>query len=248
MEYFLIGDLEERRVVTAAARHFIICRDIDNVLRNARRQQTKMMDLSITGMQQYGTAYIEEISPKKLCQSFFFIAASAVMFLYSIPAFRQRFISYGSRISSQPPPAETLKDKKASNEGGNRAATNIFSRLLDYISTFQVPHSWFTHFYVISVFSSIFWAIQIITRGRFFDILASRQVAYDDEKQRSTLSTNQIFIAWSFMAIQGTRRLYESIIFGKASKSKMWVVHWILGLLYYSATGIAIWIEGSSKS
>lgn len=202
----------------------------------------------MTGMQQYGTAVIE-MPPKQLCQSFFIIAASAVLFLNAIPAFRHRFISYGSRINSKPP-ATTANDsrplKGRETVADTKSATNVISQLLDYISTFQVPHSWFTHFYVLSVLSSIFWAVQITIRGRFFELLVDRQVAYDDENQ-SILTANQIFIAWLFMTIQGSRRLYESVVSGKTSKSRMWVVHWVLGLLYYSAMGVAVWIEGSSK-
>lgn len=206
------------------------------------------MDPSIAGMQQYGTA-VKEMLPKQICQAFFLIAASAVLFLNSIPAFRQRFISYGSRISSKPHTTsvndsqpskarETVIDKKS--------ATSVVSQFLDYISTFQVPHSWFTHFYVLSVLSSIFWAVQVAIRGRFLELIVDGQAAHDDENE-GIMTANQIFIAWLFMTIQGSRRLYESIVFGKPSKSRMWVVHWVLGLLYYAAMGVAIWIEGSGK-
>lgn len=201
-------------------------------------------------MRQYGTAVIE-MSPKQLCQSFFFIAASIVLFINSIPPFRLRFISYGSRTSE--PAADNAKRSKAPSvkEGEDalesKSATNPLSKLLDYAASLQVPHSWFTHFYVLSVLSSIFWAFQIYSRGRFVEILASQQVAHDGGKQ-TILTVNQMFLAWLFMAIQGTRRLYESIAFGKPSKSKMWFVHWILGLIYYTTMGISIWIEGSSES
>lgn len=220
-----------------------------NIRKVLRKATDDKMDLST--IRHYGTAVIE-MSPKQLCQSFFFIAASAILFVNSIPAFRQRFISYGSRASQ--PTADAARDKRTSedNEGKAREFSreypsdqNIFSQLLDYVSSFRVPHSWFIHFYLLSVCSSIFWAIQIGLRGRLFESIASRQVAHDSEKQ-STFTVNQIFIAWLFMTVQGTRRLYESIVFGKPSKSKMWCVHWILGLIYYLAMGTAIWIEGSS--
>lgn len=45
--------------------------------------------------------------------------------------------------------------------------------------------------------------------------------------------------------MQGSRRLWECIAFSKPSSSRMWFVHWILGLGYYLAAGVAIWIEGS---
>lgn len=196
---------------------------------------------------------VNEVHPSKLCQSFFFIAASLVLFLNSIPAFRLRFVSYGSRISKTA--IEAPKNAQASKANENESPdgvpetdldTNTISRCLDYISTFRVPHSWFTQFYAVSVLSSLFWAVQLSFRGRFFESLASRQDVRDVGTY-STLTINQVFLAWLFMAVQGVRRFYESIAFGKPSTSKMWFVHWILGLTYYLAMGIAVWIEGSSE-
>jgi hypothetical protein len=46
------------------------------------------------------------------------------------------------------------------------------------------------------------------------------------------------------MTVQGARRLYECITLTKPSQSKMWSVHWIIGLAYYLAMTMAVWIEG----
>jgi 3-oxo-5-alpha-steroid 4-dehydrogenase 3 / polyprenol reductase len=59
------------------------------------------------------------------------------------------------------------------------------------------------------------------------------------------MSFNQLVLCWSLLAAQGTRRLYESLIFSKPSLSKMWFGHYFLGLLYYLAMSVAIWIEGT---
>lgn len=61
------------------------------------------------------------------------------------------------------------------------------------------------------------------------------------------MSMNQIALMWSLMAIQGLRRLTESILLGKSSASKMWSGHWILGMLFYIAMSIAVWIDGAGK-
>ena len=58
---------------------------------------------------------------------------------------------------------------------------------------------------------------------------------------------NQLALMWTLMAVQGLRRLVESILLGKPSASKMWFVHWILGVLFYAAMSIAVWIEGAGK-
>lgn len=95
-------------------------------------------------------------------------------------------------------------------------------KLLDYAATFQVPHNYFTHFYVVSVVSSILWGWKL----------------------QLWKASGQLQIVWALMLLQGARRLLESYAYTSSSKSKMWFAHWILGLLFYLATNIAIWIEG----
>lgn len=58
---------------------------------------------------------------------------------------------------------------------------------------------------------------------------------------------NQLALVWTLMAVQGLRRLAESILLAKSSASKMWFVHWILGVMFYVAMSIAVWIEGAGK-
>lgn len=61
------------------------------------------------------------------------------------------------------------------------------------------------------------------------------------------MSVDQVFVTWSLMSIQGIRRLLESITAAKASTSKMFFAHWLLGLLFYLAMGLAVWVEGAGK-
>ncbi|KAI4236730.1 MAG: hypothetical protein L6R40_006074 [Gallowayella cf. fulva] len=49
------------------------------------------------------------------------------------------------------------------------------------------------------------------------------------------------------MAVQGVRRLAESIMSGKSSTSKMWFVHWVLGIAFYLAVNVAVWVEGAES-
>ena len=58
------------------------------------------------------------------------------------------------------------------------------------------------------------------------------------------MSFDQILLCWSLMAIQGIRRLFESFVLSRPSQSTMWFGHWLLGILFYLAMGISIWIEG----
>ena len=50
------------------------------------------------------------------------------------------------------------------------------------------------------------------------------------------------------MAMHGIRRLYESHAITKPSASQMFLAHWVFGIMFYLAMGVAIWIEGSGMS
>ncbi|KAJ5764211.1 hypothetical protein N7533_002892 [Penicillium manginii] len=155
----------------------------------------------------------------------FFLLAAATTVSVSIPSsLRSRFLVYG------PLPIPTVK-------GGAS-----ISGTLDYLATWQVPHSYFTQFYIASVVSSVFWAVQLLCRGSLFEAIASR---VGEEHRVQTMSLSQVLVCWILLAMQGSRRLWESSSFAKPSTSKMWFVHWILGLGFYLAAGVAIWIEGS---
>ncbi|KAJ5645853.1 hypothetical protein N7490_002225 [Penicillium lividum] len=149
----------------------------------------------------------------------------------SIPtSLRSRFLVYGPRAAS--PSTPESRPKPPASLG-----------LLDYLATWQVPHSYFAQFYIASVLSSVFWAFQLVFRGRVFQLIATR---VSEEHARHSISLTQVLICWILLSIQGTRRLWESYKFAKPSSSQMWVVHWLLGLGFYLAAGVAIWIEGSS--
>lgn len=59
------------------------------------------------------------------------------------------------------------------------------------------------------------------------------------------MSINQVTLVWLLMTVQGIRRLLESLTLGKSSSSKMWFVHWALGISFYFAMSFAVWIEGA---
>jgi 3-oxo-5-alpha-steroid 4-dehydrogenase 3 len=95
------------------------------------------------------------------------------------------------------------------------------SQLLDYAATFQVPHKWFTHFYVLSAACSLFWGWRL----------------------QIWSASGQLQVAWSLMLLQGIRRMLESNAYTSTSKSRMWFAHWLLGLIFYLTINVAIWIE-----
>jgi 3-oxo-5-alpha-steroid 4-dehydrogenase 3 len=170
----------------------------------------------------------------------------------SVPALRSRFLAYGPRstptpgmggTTPNPIPQEskpTLRGKEPSNGGGR------ISRLLDVIASIQVPRSWFTHFYLVSVGSSLFWAMQILLQGRVFDMVLAWQQDVSSGKEDGSpgMTADQVAVMWLLMMMQGARRLYESVLLTKPSQSKMGWMHWLLGMGFYLVMGIAIWVEG----
>jgi 3-oxo-5-alpha-steroid 4-dehydrogenase 3 len=93
---------------------------------------------------------------------------------------------------------------------------------LDAAAAIQVPHNYFTHFYIVSVTCSLFWGWWL----RLWD------------------APGQMQVVWALMLLQGVRRMLESHAYTSTSKSTMWFVHWLLGLVFYTGTNMAIWIEG----
>lgn len=166
------------------------------------------------------------MDPAQICKIFFCIGTATVLGGVLIQPFRDRIMNYGSRSTDSKTP-----------EIGKKPAN-----FLDYVASFEVPHTWFTHYYAVSIGSSIFWAHQIVTCGHEFKLLA----AYS-QPSTTSMTANQVLLVWSMMSFQGTRRLFESITLTKPSKSKMWIGLWAVGIAYYVTMGITVWIEGTSE-
>jgi 3-oxo-5-alpha-steroid 4-dehydrogenase 3 len=132
-----------------------------------------------------------------------------------VPALRSRFLAYGSRATGRDGGKEPPKHTQSA-----------VTQLLDYVATYQVPHNYFTHFYVTSVACSLFlgW------------------------KLRVWHASGQQQIVWSLLLLQGVRRMLESYAYTSTSKSRMWFAHWILGLLFYVTMNMAIWVEPSREN
>jgi 3-oxo-5-alpha-steroid 4-dehydrogenase 3 len=158
--------------------------------------------------------------------------------IFSVPAFRKRFFTYGARGQDTDKKDDPTQRSSAVHEDN---ATNTIDQFLDHLATYNVPHSWFLYFYAFSVALSLFWAYQITTHGFFFVALANWT-----HNGNARMTSEQTVIVWWCLLIQGCRRLVECIQ-GPKSTSRMWIVHWFIGMGYYAAANIAIWIEGSSE-
>lgn len=172
------------------------------------------------------------IDPAQFCRAFFSFITVAAIGASAVPALRQ-LLPYGPRtvpISETPVPSTEVKSKNFT--------------VLDRLAKLQVPHTWFTHFYAVSVASSAFWAYQLAIDGVIFRLLASR---YASDVQGG-MTMNQILITWALMAFQGSRRLYESVRLLKPSSAQMPLASYTLGIAFYLAAGVAVWAEGIRKS
>ncbi|KAL2822530.1 protein DFG10 [Aspergillus granulosus] len=168
----------------------------------------------------------------------FFIFAACTILSVSLPnSLRSRFIPYGARATS----TATVEAEKPVSPTSPRSASPV-TRALDYVATLRVPHSYFTQFYVVSVLSSIFWAVQLLWHGAAFQAIATR---VRPERLHHAISINQVMLCWGLMLIQGLRRLYECLSLSKPSTSRMWFVHWLAGIAFYLTVAVAIWIEGA---
>ena len=154
---------------------------------------------------------------------------------------RSRFITYGARATPSTAP-EAKEDSSSSSSSS--ANPSLITRALDFLSSLQVPHSYFTQFYVVSILSSLFWVGQLLLRGSVFQAVSAR---ISPEHLQNSMSVNQVLLCWALMTVHSSRRLAESFVFSKPSTSRMFFVHWLLGIAFYLAATVAIWIEGAGR-
>ncbi|KAH8422696.1 putative 3-oxo-5-alpha-steroid 4-dehydrogenase [Aspergillus melleus] len=172
-------------------------------------------------------------------RAFFVFASCTILSVSLSQSLRSRFVPYGARATStgesKPTPNPISSPSKSS---GGSAVT----RPLDYLAALKVPHGYFTQFYIASVLSSLFWAVQLLSRGAAFQAVATR---IRPERLQDVMSLNQILLCWALMLVQGIRRLVECLALSKPSSSQMWFGHWLVGIAFYVAVSVAIWIEGT---
>ena len=167
------------------------------------------------------------------------VAAGTVTIFNAFPALQKRFVHYGAR-------ATDIKDEDGRPVVEDEEQLDgFYARILDLAASFKVPHSWFIHFYVVSVVSSLFWAQQITMNGFAFRFLEGLYAA--SSFRHPSMNAVQVLIVVVLMGMQGARRLYECILLSKPSTSKMAGPAWILGILFYLVMGATVWVEGIRK-
>ena len=153
-------------------------------------------------------------------------------------------MTYGSRAIQvkKDEPSRTCHETNISPENHDSNASKSLEWLFECLAAVQVPHTWFQHFYIVSVSSSLFWGIQILAKGSLLETLCQ---SVGTSAQVEGMTIDQVVLTWSLVTIQGVRRLLETSLLGRSSVSTMWFAHWLLGIAFYLALGVACWIEGA---
>jgi len=179
-------------------------------------------------------ATLSSVTPVQCCQAIFLLAAGGVLAVAVMPRdAKDLLLDYGARKAQKP--AADGPRQKVPDRGW-------LLSLVDTITSWtQVPHSWFSAFYVVSLACSVFWLVQYFGDSAVLRSIASTQAA----AQQLSATSGQVALGWSMMFLQGARRVYEQWTIIRPSKSTMWVVHWLLGLLFYLTISVSVWVEGS---
>ena len=176
-------------------------------------------------------------------KTFYLGTAASILVAYKIPPLKDRVLAYGPRsVARRADHHAGAIDLKSNENSASLPSAYGMSSLVtffDFLATLQVPHGWFMSFYCISVASSLLWGYQLLTHETVY-----RKVASWKQNPAASMPLDRISLCWSLMALQGARRLWECLVLTKPSKSRMWVFHWLAGVLFYIATGISVWIEG----
>ncbi|KAF2738859.1 hypothetical protein EJ04DRAFT_549735 [Polyplosphaeria fusca] len=172
------------------------------------------------------------LGPVVLLRTFYLAASAFILLVQAIPLLRTRFLAYGSRSSAP----------SASRADTEKRFGSILEQALDRLARIRVPHSYFTHFYIVSVACSLLWGWQLWRRPR----LSLGNVLHAPlDASVEAVTVGQVQLAWLLMLLQGVRRMCESYSYMSTSKSQMWVGHYLLGILFYLTANVAIWLEAA---
>ena len=198
-------------------------------------------------------------SPARWCQAFYVLSAAGVLVTAAAPREARALLAdYGARKAAGVVIAGEGGHRGSGGKNGNgngkemekerekeRGKDWLVKLVARATSWGQVPHSWFSAFYGLSVACSVFWLVQYLADGNVIRWIAFRQAGAADEPSTTLV---QVAVAWVMLFLQAVRRIYEHLAIVGPSKSTMWFVHWLLGLGFYLVLSLAVWVEGSSTS
>ncbi|KAL2431565.1 hypothetical protein ABEF95_011532 [Exophiala dermatitidis] len=177
-------------------------------------------------------------------RAFYLLSSSIILTVRLIGPLRERFLAYGARENNN-----LTINKNDTNTTPTPLTSSTITQCLDWAARLKVPHSWFSHFYIVSVVSSLFCLSFYLYR---YPVFSSGAAATTDPIIPTFCTI--------LMLIQGCRRWLEChgvFVFltapqqqqkqqptkGSRSQSKMWIGHYAIGLAFYVVTNVAIWAE-----
>ena len=125
--------------------------------------------------------------------------------LNAVPGLKKAIITYGTRAQTpQQSPKTSSQERGAARAGTqNEAKVSSSKNFLTLIQS-GVPHSWFTHYYVLSTSLSIFWGFQLLSKGRAFLFLSN---FVDTSGSAASMKPQQVMLVWLLLFAQGFRQI-----------------------------------------
>ncbi|XKL66530.1 hypothetical protein PGB90_009950 [Kerria lacca] len=116
-----------------------------------------------------------------------------------------------------------------------------------FISYFEVPKSWFRHFYICATLYSMIMMYLVINKyilnkpvpeifSYIFDIVTT-------PNRTPTISATTAVLALVLLCLQIWRRLYETVYVSVFSDTKINIIHYFVGILHYIGALTAIVVE-----
>jgi 3-oxo-5-alpha-steroid 4-dehydrogenase 3 / polyprenol reductase len=156
-------------------------------------------------------------------RAFYLLSSIIILAIRFLPALANRFLAYGAR--AQEPHNGSARQSMKNHQ------PLVGNTLLDRLAEITVPRSWFIHFYLLS--------------GLLSACLNSAQswLSFFGSSKMEGQKLGWAPYCCSLMAVHSFRRFLECCILDKPSNSRMWFGHYIMGIAFYTATNVAIWIE-----
>ncbi|KAI5804369.1 hypothetical protein EDC01DRAFT_779262 [Geopyxis carbonaria] len=177
-----------------------------------------------------------------LIQSAFHLACASVLLFTFVPALSQRYLGYGK---TSPIPAAS--NSAAPTPAAPAAPIPVTSRLLDAAQALTVPHGWFSHYYAVGLVAHLVSGWMLIHGGYDVDRGADggKGAGAGDS---GGMRIQQVLVVWTCFAAQLVRRLYECTYIQKPGTSRMWILHYALGLFFYTGAAAVMVIEGAGAA
>ncbi|KAI5793430.1 putative 3-oxo-5-alpha-steroid 4-dehydrogenase [Pyronema domesticum] len=180
------------------------------------------------------------ITVPDVIRTLFALAAGSVLLAAGLPVLGSRFLGYGK--TALPTGTATGYSGKATTSDATMESKK--KGPLDWLAGLTVPHSWFTHFYFLAVFWTIFWAAQILVHGSVYKFVAAycepRSQPFSEGNHSPTMSPHQLSLLFICFLTQTSRRLYEQLS-SPPSSSRMWIGHYAIGLFFYTLLPLSLW-------